>query len=1027
MESKEGRINKRIEIQEETYFRVINLVKLIFWMISLIGIVSVFALQYMLPTSNNFLDKNQIRKIEKMELLAEDFTQMRTVNVPSYQKWPVGKEMVLQTTVPQEIMEDENLYLCSNHQDVEVWIDGVLRGEYKKNTTWLSGKGTTPGYFSIPLNSQDAGKTLQIHLLSEVYFSSGSIENIMIGQDGGFLNFMFKKHNSIILTASIMISVGGVFIFFSIILNLIYGKKQGMHYLGAFPLLIGIAIVCGSSFRQFYLRNITVASNMSYIALQIVPIPLLCFLDELQQYRYKQSYVVLKLCFLCNCIVSCILHFCRIVDFCDSMASLQIFIAIAMIVVFYCYFRDLLKEKREEVVESFVALGVFFIFTIMEILRLDHIRNYDWGKYISIGVFLFLMIVSFTTMNQMQRREKETHRAIEENEAKTIFLANISHEIRTPLNVILGMDEMILRESNTEQLTAYAESIKKSGKDLLYLINDILDFTKMESGKMQVVKGRIELRSFLDYICSLRRSKNKKEKVDFLVEINPYLPLRIISDEQHLRQIVTNFLSNAMKYTESGYIKLIVDYREMEQSDQIELIIAVKDTGIGIHKEDYEKLFEVFSRVDLKKNQNIEGTGLGLAISKQLSDLLGGRIEVDSEYGIGSTFTLRVPVDRGSNEVIGYYEQSSYSQKSIKSERCFIAPEACVLVIDDNAMNLDVIRELLKRTGMEIDTASDGEEGIRKMQDRKYHVILLDQMMPGMDGIETLFKAKSMKENLNLETPVIAVTANALAGTKEILLKNGFTDFISKPIDHFQLEQTIQKYLPKELIFDSDGKNGEIRLSEERIEQLEKILRTYDIHLSEGMKYTGDNIEQYAKFLEIFYKNYDKMKQDLICHSGKEDVTYFTTKIHALKGNAKSIGALDLFYTAQRMENRGKKEDYEYLVESSYLLYLVMERAKNGAKRFLDETGLWEVEENHEDAGKMSDLDIQEFLDQIREYIDEFCALEAVKLIKRVRHQVQQKDLFQILGLMEELLEDMQYDEAAKLLSKYQGIKADMD
>ena len=401
-----------------------------------------------------------------------------------------------------------------------------------------------------------------------------------------------------------------------------------------------------------------------------------------------------------------------------------------------------------------------------------------------------------------EEAEKAKEIAQNANRSKSDFLANMSHEIRTPINAVLGMDEMILRDCEDAQILEYAEDIKRAGGMLLSLINDILDFSKIESGKMDIIPVDYDLGILLNETVEMVRPKAKDKSLELIMEISPDTPTHLNGDEVRIRQIITNILTNAIKYTKKGKVTLTVSGKQIS-NDSTELFVSVKDTGIGIRKEDIGRLFESFTRVEESRNRNIEGTGLGLSITMRLLNLMGSRLEVESTYGEGSEFFFHLEQQRKDEQVIGD-DIKEYCQKAkgIKREmnEDFYAPTARLLVVDDNNVNLKVFKGLLKKNGMQIDTAMSGKECLELMKENKYHIVFLDHLMPDMDGIETLKQARMQKDSKSHDAVMVILTANAVSGARERFLQEGFDDYLSKPISLPLLKEMILKYLPKELI-----------------------------------------------------------------------------------------------------------------------------------------------------------------------------------------------------------------------------------
>ena len=401
-----------------------------------------------------------------------------------------------------------------------------------------------------------------------------------------------------------------------------------------------------------------------------------------------------------------------------------------------------------------------------------------------------------------EEAEKAKEIAQNANRSKSDFLANMSHEIRTPINAVLGMDEMILRDCEDSQILEYAEDIKRAGGMLLSLINDILDFSKIESGKMDIIPVDYDLGILLNETVEMVRPRANEKSLELVMEISPDTPTHLNGDEVRIRQIITNILTNAIKYTNKGKVTLTVSGKQLSE-EKTELYVSVKDTGIGIRKEDIGHLFESFTRVEESRNRNIEGTGLGLSITMRLLNLMGSRLEVDSTYGEGSDFYFYLEQQRKDDKVVGedikIYCQNAKGKKGELSNDFYI-PDARLLVVDDNKVNLKVFKGLLKKNGMKIDTAMSGKECLELMKENHYHIVFLDHLMPDMDGVETLNQAKMLKNSKSQDAVMIVLTANAVAGAREKFLQEGFDDYLSKPISLPLLKEMILKYLPKELI-----------------------------------------------------------------------------------------------------------------------------------------------------------------------------------------------------------------------------------
>lgn len=515
----------------------------------------------------------------------------------------------------------------------------------------------------------------------------------------------------------------------------------------------------------------------------------------------------------------------------------------------------------------------------------------------------------------------------QESQAKSDFLARMSHEIRTPINVIMGMNEMIMRECHDTATRVYAQNASRASKLLLSIINDILDFSKIEAGKIDIVPQGYVLADMLRDIANLAETGTSEKQLDFKIEVDPVLPSVLYGDDTRVKQVLINILDNAVKYTPSGSVTLRVTkcdavYSLTEGLDtklasgEVMLCFAVTDTGIGIREEDMEKLFGQFDRLELMRNRNIAGTGLGLAIVKHLTELMRGGVRVSSVYGTGTTVTLYLPQRVISRTELGRFCRSLQAPPPAETSE-FIAPTARVLVVDDNEMNLFVARTLLKRSQVQVTVASGGVEALVALKRNQFDLVLLDHMMPGMDGLQTLKHIRTL--HIADDTPIVALTANAIMGARDFYLSAGFDDYMSKPVTGERLEEMLEKYIPsskKQPVTVASIDAPPIALEPEKTVQAEKSSsvatgapKATAVTLDEdlALSYCGGKETIYKTVLAMFVslKPDKQVKMQAALDGG--DYKGYTILIHALKSTALNVGSQELSTLAKSLEMAGKR------------------------------------------------------------------------------------------------------------------------
>lgn len=630
--------------------------------------------------------------------------------------------------------------------------------------------------------------------------------------------------------------------------------------------------------------------------------------------------------------------------------AVPFYFIICSAVIFICNFKRFGIWRR-------ISIIIFLIFQVsgafLQMLFFPEVLLFLFTSALGLMMLLFTMetpdykklVITIeelsATKKVAEKAKEEAERAreiaLEANQAKSDFLANMSHEIRTPINAVLGMDEMILRESNDPNILEHAADIKRAGSMLLSLINDILDFSKIENSKMDIVPVDYDLRIMLGETIEMIRTRAEEKKLQLELNIQPDTPVHLYGDEVRIRQIITNILTNAVKYTPKGKVTITVSGKKVSE-EVVQLYVSVKDTGIGIKEEDIGRLFESFQRVDESRNRNIEGTGLGLSITMCLLNLMGSRLEVQSTYGKGSDFYFYLEQKQLDDEVIGediqkYYENEK-GRINIAGEQ-FYAPDAKILVVDDNEMNLKVFIGLLKNHGMQIDTAMSGKECLELMEKKAYHIIFMDHQMPEMDGVETLSRTKELKTNLSKDAVMIILTANAVTGAREMFLQEGFCDYLSKPIIAVKLENMILKYLPEELILKTDLGQKEENPDESDEHIKDEQEETCLVDWKEGQALCLGDEDFYREILQtLLASHFDaKLRQ----YYEESDFENYRILIHAVKTNLANIGAMKVSEMAKQLELALKNENnVSYVQEHHEEFIAIYERVILEVERYAE-------------------------------------------------------------------------------------------
>lgn len=714
--------------------------------------------------------------------------------------------VVVERIIPEIKTADQCICIRSSQQEVMAYIDDELVLSYLKNEESFAWDELASAYLFIPLSPECSGKTLRLELSSDSTYS-GRVNAVYIGTEMAIWRFFFKENLNTIMLILAMLAFSIVTLMACIIIKYRFKEDLELRYLATCVFLVSFWALCDCRIRQYYMPNINTAAFVSYTCEGLIPIPFIWYIygvqnplriDGTRDTRYFIPTNIVYF-FVCGVALLCpVLHFARIASFSDTYYLRLVSIVTTIIYIVVTVAIDIIKKRAENYRWIIIGLVFFFLGGVMEVFA-SVFTSYRHNKsFMLLGMLMLSVGAVLKTFMDVQRLNTERMAALELADSRSRFLSSMSHELRTPINTVIGLNEMIKRETTEPNIAEYSENIDTAGRLLLSLINDILDFSKMKSGVFNIREEEYRLKDIIRNIDEVMQPRIKDKGLVFTVNADPELPAVLKGDDIRIKQIMVNFMTNAVKYTEKGEVVLTIK-GEKDEAGVFYLVISVKDSGIGIKPEDQEKLFSEFTRVDEGRIKGIEGTGLGLAIVKMLLDAMKGTVSVSSVYGEGSEFTARVPQGICGEGRMGEWRKTSADKEAGKQEQytpLFTAPNAVVLAVDDNKMNLLVLKRLLAKTEMTIETAESGTEAVEMSKKKKYDLIFMDHLMPGMDGVEAFHAIADNPVNINSTTPVVLLTANIAMELEGEYAKEGFRAYLSKPIEFKKMEMVIKDLLP---------------------------------------------------------------------------------------------------------------------------------------------------------------------------------------------------------------------------------------
>lgn len=727
-----------------------------------------------------------------------------------------GEKVAITKALDSSVLEDKFLCFRVRAKEVNIYVNDSLWQRKVFSDERRAYGSSVYMFYQIPVKGLHPGDKITMEFIHE---DTGNfvVQFLSLGNRYSIVSYVISKCgvSVAIIVVSLLLVLMTILIYYSaVMLGRIEGYKS-LWWLISFLVIGLIYLVSDCGILDLWWHKSVLSYWANTISFMLMPIPLLIYIKRtfFPQSRRYDVLIALNHILLLGCVIEYVTH---AFDLMKSSVYVYVIILLAVGSGLIGFVIEKKKVDKEVLVGS-VVIGTATLCGLVAYLRGD---STGISKYFGAALFLFSLCMLVFTVSSGSKKRKEKDEAMLQmlakekeaaelaNESKTRFLSHMSHEIRTPLNAVLGMNELIMRETKDENVRKYSYNIQSAGKTLLGLINDVLDFSKIDTGKMEVVESEYSLSSMIYDVVSMMKERIQDKGLEFRLDVDSEIPDCLFGDEIREKQILINLLTNAAKYTENGWVQIKIWHEEMasemvESEEEnakrvIRLCMQVKDSGIGIKEEELPKLFHDFERLDQLKNRSVEGSGLGLNITAGLVKIMNGDISVASEYGKGSAFLVQIPQRVIRSTPIGDYNarmRQAEPQPDQEDMAVMSFPGKKVLAIDDNEMNLEVIASILEMMDLNVHRASSGAEALDRMEAEKYDIVITDDMMPGMSGTELMQIVKGRPDCINVMTPMVVLTANAISGVVDEYIGKGFQGYLSKPIDIEQLLKVLKEFL----------------------------------------------------------------------------------------------------------------------------------------------------------------------------------------------------------------------------------------
>lgn len=788
--------------------KVTDIMKRVPWIILAIQLFLVIYAGTTFKVDDTTLYKGDIDEFNTGWTLVRADGSEESIELPYYEECAADTIVTIKNVIPEKYWGKTISFLTAD-KNVRVYIDGEVVYEFGVNDERSFGHtpGSITNFIDIPLDLTE-GKIV-IELISPYDNYGACIASMTIANRDIAILDMFNTNMFEFGCAIIMMLTSIVFCVLAWSHRWVKRDTEGVEFLAVYSLLSFVYYCIETKAMHLLYGNHTLHSILVFLILMSLPLFLLTYYMKRFKLEGSRSLQVMHALSVFNICIQIPLQVFNVVDFMNMAFLSHGILFVSIIVMIVQLYRLWIKDKNARNRLELAGLLIMGICGVADIVRSYMLKIEHIEKISRYGTTVFCLLMLIAHLIRLVKKyvealeentkllEQKVQLVESKNEAKSIFLARMSHEIRTPINAVLGMNKMIIRETDDDNIREYAEDVESAAQALLGIVNEILDLSKIESGKMSLVEGEYDVSSMLYDISNMIAVRAETKQLDFIVNVDESIPSVLYGDDVKLRQILTNILSNAVKYTNEGLVTMAV-LCERASDELVKLTFKIKDTGIGIKEEDMPKLFEAFERIDEGRNRAIEGTGLGMSITVQFLKLMNSTLNVESRYGEGSTFSFTVEQRIVNDTPIGDFAEKFRLRRQKYVQKSDVNTSGRkVLLVDDNNVNRRVFASLLKHTGIQVVEASGGKEALSLVTKEHYDIIFLDHMMPEMDGIETLKMMKELDENANknASTPVIALTANAISGAKDYYMTEGFDGYMSKPIEPDKLDKLIKQYI----------------------------------------------------------------------------------------------------------------------------------------------------------------------------------------------------------------------------------------